>query len=106
MLWSNPFPSAVKEFTTEVESEFAFNQPAVDPMQECKNECLQSFCFTADLVALDDFDDNDALVDNSGDEPDSVTNHNCRSRAGNGYAFEFGNVHKSNRYAKFLHPSV
>ena len=64
MSWLNPFLSC-EEFTAEVESEFALDQPPVDSMQEFKDECLQSFGYTVDLVAFDDFDDNGTLVDDA-----------------------------------------
>ena len=60
MSWSNPFPSCEK-FIAEVESDFAY-QPPVDPMQEFEDECLQSFGYTVDLVALDDCDADGTLV--------------------------------------------
>ena len=80
MSWLNPFPSCVKEFTAKVESEFAIDQPPVDPLQEFEDECLQSFGYTVDLIAFDDFDDDGTLVDNAAGSADAGTNHNCCPR--------------------------
>ncbi len=110
MSWSNPFPSSVEEFTAEVESEFAVDQPSVDPMQEFEDECLRSFGYSIDFLALDDFDDDgtDAgtHVDDAAVNADAGSVINRRPRSANAYPFEFGDVCKSNWYFKFLHPSV
>ena len=73
-----------------MESKFALDQPPVDPMQEFEDECLQSFGYTVDLVAFDDFDDNGTLVDNAAGNADAGTNHNRRLCSANAYPFEFG----------------
>ena len=101
-----PFSILCLRIHCRSESEFALDQPAVDPMQEFEDECLQSFGFTVDLVSLDDFDDNGTLVDDAGDDPDAGTGHNRYPCSANAYAFEFGDVYESNWYTKFLHPSV
>ena len=110
MSWLNPFPSCVEEFTAEVESEFAVDQPSVDPMQEFEDECLRSFGYSIDFPALDDFDDDgtDAgtHVDDAAGNADAGSIINRRPRSANAYPFEFGDVCKSNWYFKFLHPSV
>ena len=82
MSWSNPFPSSVEEFTAEVESEFAVDQPSVDPMQEFEDDCLRSFGYSVDFLALDDFDDdgtddgtdNDEVIIDEVNTPDPVVN--------------------------------
>ncbi len=92
--------------TAEVESEFALDQPSVDPMQAFEDECLRSFGYTVDFLALDDFDDDGTLVDNVAGNADAgsiVNHHPCSANA---YPFKFGEVCKSNWYLKFLHPSV
>lgn len=66
-------PFSVLDFTAEVESEFAMEQPADDPMQEFEDECLRSFGFTDDLVSLDDFDDDGTVVYDDRDDPDAGT---------------------------------
>ena len=110
MSWSNPFPSSVEEFTAEVESEFAVDQPSVDPMQEFEDECLRSFSYSVDFLALDDFDDDGAddrtLVNDVAGDANAGSVINRRPRSANAYPFEFGDVCKSNWYLKFLHPSV
>ena len=106
MSWLNPFPSCVEEFTAEVESEFALDQPSVDPMQEFEDECLLSFRYTVDFLALDDFDDDGTLVDDVAGDTNAGSGVNRRPRSANAYPFEFGEVYKSNWCLKFLHPSV
>ena len=100
MSWSNPFPSSVEEFTAEVESEFAVDQPSVDPMQEFEDECLRSFGYSVDFLSLDDFDDDgtDAgtHVDDATGNTDAAFVINHHPRSANAYPFKFGDVCKSN----------
>ena len=89
-----------------MESEFALDQPPVDPMQKFKDECFQSFGFTVDLVAFDDLDDDGTLVDAAAGNADAGADHNRCLCSANKYPFEFGNVYESNWYKKLLHPSI
>ena len=90
------------EFTAEVESEFAEDQPSVDPMQEFEDECLRSFGYTVNFLALDDFDDNRTLVKDVAGDADDGSVINRRPHSANAYPFEFGEVCKSNWYLKFV----
>ena len=95
--------------TSVVESDFAFDQTAIDPIQEFKDECLQSFSFASSHVDLDVFEncyDHSVLVGSSGDDPDNTSNNIHYLCAVNAYAFEFGDMYKSKWYKHFLHPSV
>ena len=64
-----------------MESEFAFDQPTVDPVQAFEDECLQSFVFTSshvDLDAFDNFDDVSTFAGGPGDGPNVVSNKDCK----------------------------
>lgn len=99
----NPL-SFIEEFTVEVESDFAFNQHATDPLKEFEDECLQSFGFIsshADFDMFNDLNDVSVVVYSHGDYPDSVSNKDCHPHAENAYAFEVGDVYELNSYKHF-----